>query len=104
MLEKSVSYVCYYLCKTHPLRLQKYTYKQVLEMVNTLVVNDYTEVLTLTREEKDKKTEEENEREKGRKCAIGGLGTKRNRRKVEKKNLRESGEEEDEIVLFLQLN
>ena len=96
-------YVIIYVRCT-PLRLKKYTYKQVLEMVKSLVVNDYTEVLTLTREEKDKKMEEENEREKGRKCDIGGLGTKRNRRKVEKKNLRESGEEQDEILLFLQLN
>ena len=73
-------------------------------MVNSLGRNEYTEVLKLTREEKDKKREEEKEREKGRKCDIGGIGTKRNRRKVQKKNVTESGEDKDEILLFLELN
>ena len=57
--------------------MKKYTYKQVLDMVNSTVVKDYTEVLKLTREEKDKKNEEENKREKGRKHVTYGVLVKR---------------------------
>ena len=56
---------------------------------------DYTEVLKLTREEKDKKNDEENKREQGRKRNIWGLGKKRKRSKVQSKDLRESGEPEN---------
>ena len=48
-----------------PLKLKKYTYRQVFEMVSSIVGNDYMEVLTLTREEKDKMTEEENKGKRG---------------------------------------
>ena len=41
------------------MKLKKYTYKEVIKMVNILEGNDYTEVLTLTRDEKDKEREEE---------------------------------------------
>ena len=75
--------------------MKKYTYKQVLDMVNSTVGKDYTEVLKLTREEKDKKNDEENKREQGRKCNIWGLGKKRKRSKVQSKALRESGEPEN---------
>ena len=64
-------------------------------MVNSTVGKDYTEVLKLTREEKDKKNDEENKREQGRKCNIWGLGKKRKRSKVQSKALRESGEPEN---------
>ena len=41
-----------FLLEAPPIRLKKYTYKKVLELVNSLEGNDYTEVLTLAREEK----------------------------------------------------
>ena len=35
------------LSEAPPVKLKKYTYKQVIEMVNSLEGNDYTEILTL---------------------------------------------------------
>ena len=52
------------------MKLKKYTYKQVIEIVNSLEGNDYTEVLTLTREEKERQREEEKIREEDRAAEI----------------------------------
>ena len=47
------------------MKLKKYTYKQVIEMVNSLEGNDYTEVLTLISERR-RKTERGGEDNGGR--------------------------------------
>ena len=69
-----------------PVRLKKYTYKQVLNLVNSLEGNDYTEVLTLTREEKDKQREEGKLREEARTAEISANAppTKKRKPKGEK--------------------
>ena len=83
-----------------PVRLKQYTYKQVLDLVNSLVGNDYNEVLTLTREEKDKQREEEKEREEAKASQIVGTGQHRKKRKVQKKNITESCENMSQNILI----
>ena len=46
-----------YLTEAPPLRLVKYTEKQVLDKIEALEDDLYSEVLTLTREEKDEQRE-----------------------------------------------
>ena len=48
-----------YLTEAPPLRLVKYTEKQVLDKIEALEDDLYSEVLTLTREEKDEQREQE---------------------------------------------
>ena len=69
-----------------PVQLKKYTYKQVLNMVNCLVGNDYTEVLTLTREEKEKQREEEKEREEGKAAHLAATAPPTKKGKLKGKN------------------
>ena len=53
-----------YLTEAPPLRLVKYTKKQVLDKIEALECDLYSEVLTLTREEKDEQREQEKIQEK----------------------------------------
>ena len=70
-----------FILETPPVRLKKYTYKQVLDLVNSLEGNDYTDVLTLTREEKDKQREEEKLREEARAAEIAANAAPTKKRK-----------------------
>ena len=54
--------VCF-LTEAPPLKLVKFTKQQVLEKIDALEGNLYCELLTLTREEKDEKREQEKFRE-----------------------------------------
>ena len=55
-----------YLTEAPPLRLVKYTEKQVLDEIEALEDDLYSEVLTLTRQEKDQQREQEKIQEEKR--------------------------------------
>ena len=69
-----------FISEAPPVRLKKYTYKQALDLVNNLEGNDYTEVLTLTREEKEKQREEGKLKEKARAAEIAAHASTRKRK------------------------
>ena len=80
--------LCYFFwTEAPPLKLVKFTKKQVLEQIEALEGDMYSEVLTLTREEKDKQREQEKSREDkeaeeraaGKAIAEGGKKPKRKR-------------------------
>ena len=54
-------------------------------MVNSLVGNDYTEVLTLTREEKDQQREEEKERKEAKAAHLADTAPPTKKRKLKEK-------------------
>ena len=53
-----------YLTEAPPLRLVKYMEKQVLDKIEALEDDLYSEVLTLTRHEKDEQREQEMDKQK----------------------------------------
>ena len=55
-VSQNIQILSLFLSEASPVKLKKYTYKQVVEMVNSLEGNDNTKVLTLARE-KDKQRE-----------------------------------------------
>ena len=90
----------FYISEAPPVRLKKYTYKQVFDMVNSPEGNDYAEVLTLTMVEKDKQREAEKEREEARAAHIETTAPPTKKRKLKGKKTTESGQNMSQTLNF----
>ena len=89
-----------YLTEAPPLRLVKYTKKQVLDKIEALEDDLYSEVLTLTRQEKDEQREQEKiqeeKRAQERDEAKGAEEVKKYKRKKVSKKVQEKDKQNEE--------
>ena len=89
-----------YLTEAPPLRLVKYTKKQVLDKIEALEDDLYSEVLTLTREEKDEQREQEKIQEEKqaqeRAEAKAAAEAKKNKKKKVSKKIQEMEKQKEE--------
>ena len=88
-----------YLTEAPPLRLVKYMKKQVLDKIEALEDDLYSEVLTLTREEKDEQREQEKIQEKQaqeRAEAKAAEEVKKNKKKNVSKKVQEMEKQKEE--------
>ena len=91
-----------YLTEAPPLRLVKFTKKQVLDKIEALEDDLYSEVLTLTREEKDKQKEqekiEEEKQAQERAEAKAAEEVKKNKKKKVSKKVQEMEKQKERKV------
>ena len=81
-----------FLSEAPPVKLEKYTYKKVLDLVNSLAGNDFNEVLILTMEQKDQQRQQKRVREEEREAEIAAKQQLSKRRQPKGKNTTGTGQ------------
>ena len=93
-------FYCFYFTEAPPLRLVKYTEKQVLDKIDALDGELYCEVLKLTRQKKDEQREQEKiqeeKRAQGRAEAKGHEEVRKSKRKKVSKKIQEKDKQSKE--------